>query len=145
MSLVFFRHAAFSEQSWKCGDVEDTFFMYSIAFSNPVDKSGLITMSSVTSSNCIWIGNVVSWWTANTLISGKLPNILVWGLVTTMSFWFRSPVNCSLYLVYLLYIFFNLIGQGDSQIQSDWRKCKVNKQAQPIKGIRYKDCSLKLN
>ena len=36
-------------------------------------------------------------------------------------------------LVCLLYIFFSLIGQQDSQIQSDSRKYKVNKQAPPIK------------
>ena len=36
-------------------------------------------------------------------------------------------------LVCLLYISFNLIGQQDSQIQSDSRKYKVNKQVPPVK------------
>ena len=53
------------------------------------------------------------------------------GLVTTMSLWVSSALDCNLYrwhlFVCLLYISFNLIGQQDSQIQ----------------GATCKDCSVK--
>ena len=50
---------------------------------------------------------------------------IISGFVTTKSFFISSVLDRSLYrwhLFFFLYISFNLIGQQDSQTQSDWRK-----------------------
>ena len=73
------------------------------------------------------------------LMSSIVFHLLNWtsqaGLAPMMCFWVSSALNCSLYRwhLFVYFTFSDLIGQQDSQIQSYSRKCKIKKEAPPIK------------